>query len=54
MFELVIIGAGGHGKSSAKEFQTSHSFNLTGFLDDGLNIGDCVLGIQVLSPVDRL
>lgn len=54
MIELVIIGAGDHGKSAADAFEMSCSFNLTGFLGDGLNVGDSVFGVQVLGLVDRL
>ena len=48
---ILIIGAGGHGKSVAEAARLSEAFEIAGFLDDGLSEGCSVLGSVVLGPV---
>jgi sugar O-acyltransferase (sialic acid O-acetyltransferase NeuD family) len=48
---LLVVGAGGHGRSVAEAAELSGQFELVGFLDDALPVGEIVLGIPVLGPV---
>jgi len=52
--KLVIYGAGGHGRSLAALIRTSESFDLLGFLDDGVEPGEKVLGLTVLGGETEL
>lgn len=51
---LLVVGAGGHGRSVAEAAQLSERFEVTGFLDDALTAGDCVLAVPVLGPLTSL
>jgi len=48
---LLVVGAGGHGRSVAEAAELSGQFDLVGFLDDSLTAGDTALGVPVLGPV---
>jgi sugar O-acyltransferase (sialic acid O-acetyltransferase NeuD family) len=48
---LLVVGAGGHGRSVAEAAQLSDQFDVIGFLDDTLPTGTLVLGRSVLGPV---
>ena len=58
--KLIIIGAGGHGVSVAEAAGLSGAFEVVGFLDDAMPVGQTVLNVSVigaiggLSNVDRL
>jgi sugar O-acyltransferase (sialic acid O-acetyltransferase NeuD family) len=58
--KLLIIGAGGHGASVAEAADLSGSFEVIGFLDDALPVGQMLLnrvvlgGVGALSNLDRL
>jgi len=52
--KLVIYGAGGHGRSLAALIRTSASFEILGFLDDGVDPGAQVLGLTVLGGGGKL
>jgi sugar O-acyltransferase (sialic acid O-acetyltransferase NeuD family) len=45
---LLVVGAGGHGRSVAEAAVLSDQFEVVGFLDDGLPIGTSVLNAVVL------
>jgi sugar O-acyltransferase (sialic acid O-acetyltransferase NeuD family) len=45
---LLIIGAGGHGVSVAEAAELSGAFEVMGFLDDALPVGEVVLRSSVL------
>ncbi len=48
---LLIVGAGGHGRSVAEAVLMADQFNLVGFLDDGAFArGEVVWGLPVLGP----
>lgn len=48
---LLVVGAGGHGRSVAEAVQLSGDFEMVGFLDDGaFASGDDVWGLPVLGP----
>ena len=48
---LLVVGAGGHGRSVAEAVLMSGDFNLVGFLDDGVfATGGDVWGVPVLGP----
>ncbi len=48
---LLIVGAGGHGRSVAEAVLMSDQFSLAGFLDDGaFDNGEAVWGFPVLGP----
>ena len=51
---LLIIGAGGHGRSVADAAELSGTFELVGFLDDALRIGEKVLMGSVLGAIGNL
>lgn len=47
---LLVVGAGGHGRSVAEAAELSGQFEVVGFLDDSLSAGETVLGLPVLGP----
>ena len=51
---LVIYGAGGHGRSLAALIRTLGTYDLVGFLDDGVDAGQMVLRLPVLGGGDEL
>jgi len=48
---LLVVGAGGHGRSVAETAELSGQFEVVGFLDDSLPAGETVLTHPVLGPV---
>ena len=50
---LLVVGAGGHGRSVAEAAVLSDQFEVVGFLDDGLPIGTSVLNVVVLGLLIR-
>lgn len=48
---LLVVGAGGHGRSLAEAAELTGQFTVVGFLDDTLPAGETVLGVPVLGPV---
>ena len=48
---LLVIGAGGHGRSVAEAAELTDLFTTVGFLDDSLPIGATVLNVPVLGSV---
>jgi sugar O-acyltransferase (sialic acid O-acetyltransferase NeuD family) len=51
---LLVVGAGGHGRSVAEAAELSGHFEVVGFLDDSLPIGTTVLRAPVLGAVASL
>lgn len=51
---LLVVGAGGHGRSVAEAADLSGLFEVIGFLDDALPAGDSVLMAPVLGPVTSI
>jgi sugar O-acyltransferase (sialic acid O-acetyltransferase NeuD family) len=51
---LLIIGAGGHGRSVAEAAELSGAFDMFGFLDDGLPVGQTVLMSSILGTIGGL
>ena len=51
---LLVVGAGGHGRSVAEAADLSGQFEVVGFLDDAASVGERVLGSYVLGPVDSM
>jgi len=52
--DLLIYGAGGHGRSLAEMIQLLNADELAGFIDDGYPVGNLVLGIPVLGGREDL
>ncbi len=48
---LLVVGAGGHGRSVAEAAELSGQFEVVGFLDDALPPYKLVLGVPVLGSV---
>jgi len=48
---LLVIGVGGHGRSVAEAAELSGYFEVVGFLDDLLPVGETVLAEPLLGPV---
>lgn len=48
---LLVVGAGGHGRSVAEAAELSGQFEAVGFLDDALLAGKSVLNVAVLGPM---
>lgn len=48
---LLVVGAGGHGRSVAEAAELSGQFTVVGFLDDSLAAGDTSVGVPVMGPV---
>jgi sugar O-acyltransferase (sialic acid O-acetyltransferase NeuD family) len=51
---LLVVGSGGHGRSVAEAAELSGLFEVVGFLDDALPVGEIVLGVPILGPVDSM
>lgn len=51
---LIILGAGGHGRSVAEAAALQRQYQVVGFLDDGCAAGTVVLGVPVLGTVAEL
>ena len=48
---LLIVGAGGHGRSVAEAVLMADHFSLVGFADDGAFVrGEAVWGLPVMGP----
>ncbi|SEO80326.1 acetyltransferase [Aquisalimonas asiatica] len=52
--KLLIVGAGGFGRTVAETVLRQGGYELAGFLDDGLAAGDTVFGRPVLGPLDAI
>lgn len=48
---LLVVGAGGHGRSIVEAAGMSGQFYVVGFLDDSLPVATTALGVPVLGPV---
>lgn len=51
---LLVVGAGGHGRSVAEAAELSGKFDVVGFLDDSMSAGETVLGSAVLGLVGNI
>ena len=51
---LLIVGAGGHGRSLAEAAILSGQFEVVGFLDDSLSTDKKVLGVPVLGSLSSM
>lgn len=51
---LLIVGAGGFGRTVAETVLTQGQYELVGFLDDGCAVGEEVFGAPVLGGTDQL
>jgi sugar O-acyltransferase (sialic acid O-acetyltransferase NeuD family) len=51
---LIIIGAGGHGRSVAEAVELSRRFSLFGFVDDGCNLPATLFDAQVFGGTSCL
>jgi FlaA1/EpsC-like NDP-sugar epimerase len=51
---LLVVGAGGHGRSVAEAAELSGQFEVVGLLDDSLTAAESVLGVPVLVPAVRM
>lgn len=52
--KLLVVGAGGHGRSVAEAAELGDGFEIIGFLDDAVPVGDLILGCPVLGPISSL
>lgn len=48
---LLVVGAGGYGRSVAEAAELSGQFEVVGFLDDAISDGKSVLNVAVLGPM---
>lgn len=51
---LLVVGAGGHGRSVAEAAELSGKFDVVGFLDDSLPVGGIVMSSLVLGAVPSM
>lgn len=51
---LVIVGAGGHGRSVFEAAQLAGTHEVVAFLDDQLPLGSVVMGVTVWGPTSEL
>ena len=51
---LLVIGAGGHGKSVAESVLLAAKFNLVGFADDACPTGTLIFDVPVLGKIDAV
>jgi sugar O-acyltransferase (sialic acid O-acetyltransferase NeuD family) len=54
MQRLLIVGAGGHGRSVAEVVMANGSLDVAGFIDDAASRLDRVFGLPVLGPIAAL
>lgn len=54
MSQIIVIGAGGHGRSVAEALLLSGQYKVVGFLDDGVKPQTQIYQLPVLGPVDNL
>jgi len=54
VLRLLIVGAGGHGRSVAEAAQMTGLYELAGFADDGLAPQTRLMGVTVLGPCTDL
>ena len=52
--KLVLIGAGGHGKSCVGVIESKTGYRILGFIDTKLSVKDKILGYQVLGGNERI
>lgn len=52
--KLLFIGAGGHGRSVAEAAELDGGFEIIGFLDDSVPVGELIFGCPVLGPISSL
>lgn len=52
--KLLVVGAGGHGRSVAEAAELAGGFEIIGFLDDAVSVGDLIFGCPVLGPISSL
>ena len=52
--KLLVVGAGGHGRSVAEAAELDGGFEIIGFLDDSVLAGELIFGCPVLGPVSSL
>ena len=51
---MIIYGGGGHGKSLVELVRVLNVYHLVGIIDDGLPIGQTILGLPVLGSGEKL
>lgn len=51
---IVVYGGGGHGKSLIELLQALHVYEIVGVIDDGLTVGESVMGIAALGGYEVL
>jgi sugar O-acyltransferase (sialic acid O-acetyltransferase NeuD family) len=51
---LVIVGVGGHGRSLAALVKKLGRYEIIGYLDDGYQAGDDVMGMNILGGIEKL
>lgn len=54
MKHLLVLGAGGHGRSVAETALATGRYQVVGFLDDGADVGSLVMGLPVKGRVSEL
>lgn len=52
--KLLVVGAGGHGRSVAEAAELGGEFEIIGFLDDAVDVGGLIFGWPVLGPISNL
>jgi len=52
--KLLVIGAGGHGRSVAEAALLSGEYQLAGFLDDAIPVGEMVMGLPVMGSIANI
>jgi sugar O-acyltransferase (sialic acid O-acetyltransferase NeuD family) len=52
--ELIVFGGGGHGKSVIDLIRASGIYHIHGVLDDGIEPGTSIMGVQVLGGRQKL
>jgi sugar O-acyltransferase (sialic acid O-acetyltransferase NeuD family) len=52
--DLIIYGGGGHGKSLIDLIQVLDSFDIVGIVDDGLPVGEAIMGVAVIGSAHDL
>ncbi len=51
---IIVYGGGGHGKALIDLLRALHTYRVAGIIDDGIPVGETIMGVPVLGGNERL
>jgi sugar O-acyltransferase (sialic acid O-acetyltransferase NeuD family) len=51
---IIVYGGGGHGKALIDLLRALHTYRIAGIIDDGIPVGETIMGVPVLGGNERL